>query len=250
MERAFIGIDLAWAPRNASGVAALGPGARGLAVRAAETRLDDDAIVEFVREQARETTVVMIDAPLVIPNLTGMRACDRETHRRFGRQQAGCYPANRENMGRYTGGVPRGESLCERLRALGFRWPPGALPRAPLGRGRWIFECYPHPAQVVLFRLATTLKYKKKRQGWRVARREFARYVDYVRRLRAPAIALPAALLRSLDVRGAVGKAYKQREDTLDAIFCAYLAALAAEPGRLEMLGEPDQGSIAVPIAR
>jgi predicted RNase H-like nuclease len=157
MQAAFIGIDLAWAPRNESGVAALEPAGGRLRVRAAETRTTDAAIAGFVAEHLAPTTVVMVDAPLVIPNAEGMRACDRLTHVRFGRQHAGCYPANRGNMGRYTGGVPRGEILGAELARLGFAWPPGELPPTPLGPGRWVFECYPHPAQVVLFGLDTTL---------------------------------------------------------------------------------------------
>ncbi len=244
---AFIGVDLAWAPRNPTGLAALTPGPDGLRVLAVETRTTDDEIVEFVRTHARKTTVVMVDAPLVIPNRTGARVCDRETHRRFGRQQAGAYPANRENMGRYAGGVPRGERLGLRLAALGFPWPPGDLPRGAPRPGRWLFECYPHPAQVRLFRLDVTLKYKRKRQGWPKARAEFGRYLGFMRGLRAPAIDFPRALERELSEPGAVGRAYKALEDKLDALFCAYLGALALE-GRLEMVGRAEEGSIVVPV--
>ena len=37
------------------------------------------------------------------------------------------------------------------LAGLGFPWPPTELPSPIPRRGRWLFECYPHPAQVVLF---------------------------------------------------------------------------------------------------
>lgn len=242
----YIGIDLAWAPQNPTGLAALASRGDGLEVRAVELRTTDEEIVDFVREHARATTVVMVDAPLVIRTRRRMRACDRLTHSLFGRQHAGAYPANRANMGRYTGGVPRGEALGEKLAELGFPWPPGALPAPPLGAGRWLFECYPHPAQVVLFGLPTVLKYKKKRQEWPVARAEFKRYLKLTRALRRPAIRFERRLLRELDVDGVVGRAYKAREDRLDAIFCAYLAALVPE-GRLELLGRPEAGSIAVP---
>jgi predicted RNase H-like nuclease len=56
-------------------------------------------------------------------------------------------------------------------------------------------------------------------------------------------ISFPAA---AFSARGLRGKPYKDREDRLDALLCAYLAALAAK-GRLEMLGRPDAGSIVVP---
>jgi len=240
----FIGIDLAWAPKHPSGLAVLEPRGPRLHVQALETRLGDEEIVSFVRGHLSPLTIVLVDAPLVIPNLTGMRACDRETHHRFGRRQAGAYPANRGNMGRYNGGTPRGAALLARLVALGFK--AGPLPDPHVGRGLYLFECYPHPAQVVLFGLPVTLKYKLKRQGYGVARREFRRYLGLVRALRAPELALDRELLQSLDVARAVGRAYKDCEDRLDALFCAYLAALVPQ-GRLEMLGTPEEGSIVVP---
>jgi len=246
VDACYIGIDLAWSSRNPSGLAALVPAGPDLGIRALEVGETDDEIVSFVSEHLARLTVVMVDAPLVIPNRRGMRECDRLTHVHFGRQQAGCYPANRVNMGRYTGGVPRGERLGRRFERLGFPWPLRGLPRAGVRGGRWLFECYPHPAQVRLFPRERVHKNTPPRQPWGMARAEFRRYLDLVRALRRPRIRLPAGLLRELDVARAVGRGYKRREDLLDAIFCAYLAALVPR-GALEMLGEPERGSIVVP---
>ncbi|OGF11797.1 MAG: hypothetical protein A2W00_15030 [Candidatus Eisenbacteria bacterium RBG_16_71_46] len=249
MKHAFIGIDLAWSPRHGSGLAVLRPGRAGLSVAALETRVEVGEIVAFVREHALASTVVMVDAPLVVPNRTGMRDCDRETHRRFGARQAGAYPVNRVLLARYNRGRPRGEELAEALVSCGFEAEPDALPAPPLHKGRWLFECYPHPAQVVLFRLARTLKYKRKRQGRARASAEFRRFLGLVGGLRGPAIALTPGVLRTVDATRAVGREYKRREDMLDALFCAYLAALVPA-GRLEMLGTPRTGSIVVPRQR
>ncbi len=242
----FVGIDLAWAPRHPTGLAALVPGARGLEVAACEARVTDGEILAFVGERLADTTVVMVDAPLVVPNAGGMRPCDRLTHVRFGRQHAGAYPANRANMGRWNGGRPRGEALREGLALLGFS--AGLLPSPPVAPGRYLFECYPHPAHIRLFGLRRVLKYKVKRQGYPLARREFARYLECLMGLREPRLRLAPDLAASLDVRRAVGRAYKEREDRLDALFCAYLAALVPL-GRLEMLGAPEEGSIVVPLS-
>jgi predicted RNase H-like nuclease len=244
----FIGIDLAWAPRNPTGVAALLPEGDRLKVAAAGACKSDEEITDFVREHMTRNVVVMIDAPLVLPNQTGMRPCDRLTHRLFGRQHAGAYPANRANMGRYNGGVPRGEALGLLLhRRLDFAWPPPDVREVAGRQGRFVFECYPHPAQVVLFGLDRTLKYKRKRQGLAAARAEFTRYLAFMRRkLRSPRIDFERRLVRELDVSEAKGRAYKEREDQLDAIFCAYLAALVPR-GRMEGIGDPREGSIAVP---
>lgn len=240
----YVGLDLAWSPRNPSGVAALVEERRGLAVAACELAGDDDAIVAFVARHAAPEMVVMVDAPLRVPNLTGMRECDRETHRRFGRFQAGAYPANRRTMGRYLDGVIRGEALLGRLAALGVR----EAPLAEAGVGRSVYECYPHPAQVVLFGLDRVLKYKKKAQPWAEARRELARLLAAMTALERPRLLLPPALARTLAPGRAVGRAYKAREDRLDGLFCAYLAALAPR-GRLEMLGSLAEGHIVVPRA-
>ncbi len=244
----FIGIDLAWAPRNPTGVAALLPRGDRLKVVATGACDSDAEIAAFIREHMARQVIVMIDAPLVLPNRTGMRPCDRLTHRLFGRQHAGAYPANRENMGRYNGGVPRGEALGLLLhRQLGFRWPPPGVREAVGRQGRFVFECYPHPAQVVLFGLDRALKYKRKRQGLAAARAEFARYLVFMQeRLRSPRIEFGRRLLRELDVSEARGRDYKDREDRLDAIFCAYLAALVPR-ARMECIGEPSEGSIVVP---
>ncbi len=243
----FIGIDLAWSPRNSTGVAALRLVGDRLNVAASGVRQTNEEIVDFIREHIAPTTIVMIDAPLVVPNETGMRPCDRLMTSHFWRQHAGAYPANRNILGRYNKGVPRGKELglvlCSQL---GFAWPPPDVRKIAGQRGRFVFECYPHPAQVILFGLARTLKYKHKKQGWTVARAEFSRYVGYMRALCSPRIELEDSLLRDLDVSEARGRAYKEREDRLDAIFCAYLSALVTE-GRMDCLGDPHEGSIVLP---
>jgi len=243
----FVGIDLAWSPRNNSGVAALTSDGETLQVTESGLRRTDDEIVAFVDEHIAALTIIMVDAPLVVPNMVGMRHCDRLTHQHFGRYQAGAYPANRENMGRYNGGVPRGEALGLLLqKKLRCSWPPPDVRMVAGEVGRYVFEVYPHPAQVILFGLERSLKYKRKRQGIGVAREEFRRYIDLMAKLPSPRIAFEADLLHGLDVAHLHGRAYKEREDRLDALFCAYLAALVPL-GRMTCLGEPCDGSIVLP---
>jgi predicted RNase H-like nuclease len=238
----FVGIDLAWSPRNATGVAALAPTPAGLAVAACGLAGTDAEIVAFVRAHLGTATVVMVDAPLRVPNETGRRACEDAVARAFGRFEASPHASNRSLFARYGG--PRGERLVAALGAAGVR--EGELAEA--GQGHLAFECYPHPAHVRLFGLARTLKYKKKRQSWDEARAAFAALVAHLRALRDPALLLPPALLDELDVTGRVGRGYKAREDRVDAICCAYLGALAAL-GRMEMLGSVAAGHIVVPRA-
>jgi predicted RNase H-like nuclease len=190
----------------------------------------------------------MVDAPLFVPNASQMRECDRETHRRYGRFQAGAYPANRTNLSRYYGDRPRGEALRERLMRYGFPAAACSLP-PPAVATRLVFECYPHPAHIVLFGLRLTLKYKKKRQTWDQARSEFRRYLRLMRGLEDPRLDLRQDLLRELDPGDDVGKRYKEKEDRLDAIFGAYLSALVPT-GWVEMIGQPEDGGMVVPLPR
>ena len=246
----FIGIDLAWSDRNATGIAVLRSGARGLLVRQVGLAHTLDEIVAVVHEHASACMVVMVDAPLVVPNLSGRRPCEAALAEVSHAQHAAPYPGNRRLLGaRQPGGQPRGEALGERLAAIGFAWPPRALVAGVPGGARLVHECYPHPAHVRLFALAQTFKYKRKQgRAWPELRREFARYCDALRALRKPAIAWTAALERTFDVRQAKGRAYKHAEDQLDALCCAYLAALLPS-GRLEAFGEPASGMIVVPRA-
>lgn len=185
----------------------------------------------------------MIDAPLVVNNETGMRECDRQMHREFGSREAGCFPANRAILARYNGGTPRGEQVVKAC--LGSS--PSELPAAFANPGLWLFECYPHAAQVMLFGLDRTLKYKRKHQGLAIARAEFARYLGFMRALQSPQLALDDATAGRLDVSTAIGRDYKRREDMLDAICCAYLGAVALQ-GKLRMIGDLASGGIVVPI--
>jgi predicted RNase H-like nuclease len=243
VDTVFLGIDLAWSPRHASGVAALVPVPErdALAVRACALVQGDDELLGFVQTHLAATMVIMVDAPLRVPNATGRRTCEALVAQRFGRAEAGAHPSNRARLEATCGGV-RGERLAAALGAFGVR--EAGLDAA--GRGRTIFECYPHPAHVVLFGLTRTLKYKKKRQPWDVARAALAEYLARMGSLAAPTIELPASLAEALAPGDSVGRAYKSREDRLDAIFCAYLAALAPR-GRLEMLGSVEEGHIVVP---
>ncbi|HEX5634655.1 MAG TPA: DUF429 domain-containing protein [Gemmatimonadales bacterium] len=236
----FIGIDLAWSPRNASGVAALAPADGGLAVLACDRVVSDDAIAAFVAAHRGTGTVVMVDAPLRVPNEAGNRACERELNRAFARFQAGAHPSNRRNQLR--DGVIRGEALARRLAALGVR----EATLAEAGRGHTMYECYPHAAHVVLFGLARTLKYKKERQPWAEAHAAFETLLAHLQALAEPRLVLDAALLAALAPAGSRGQGYKAREDRADAILCAYLGALAVL-GRMEMLGTVEEGHIVVP---
>lgn len=221
----FVGIDLAWSKKHPSGLAALdydpNTGVALLLQLPTQTILTDDQIIAFVHQAVDNdpTTIVAIDAPLAVPNVTGRREAETQLNRAFQQFEAGAHPANRKQLSAYNDGEVRGEVIVQRLAELGISHTPEIVPRHP---SRQTFEVYPHPAMVVLFGLSRTLKYK--RGSKRIE--AFREYQKYLRGLQAvvPFLHLPEDLnLLSetrLQQRGAKLKAY---EDQLDAVLCAYI---------------------------
>lgn len=224
----FLGIDLAWSPRNPSGAAVLG--ADGRLLEATGGVGDDGEILALVERALPrgEPGLVAIDAPLAVPNESGGRPCDREVAAVFGQFQAGPYPANRRTLARY-GGL-RGEAIRQRLESLGFRHSPDVARQRSV---RQVVEVFPHPATVALFSLEKTLKYKA-RQGrgyperWQALNRLW-------QHLSSLAVAEPplhlTPELKSIEIEGLRGKAFKKVEDLLDAVVCAYSALYAWHHG-------------------
>ncbi|MBP0042657.1 MAG: DUF429 domain-containing protein [Roseofilum sp. SBFL] len=170
----FLGIDLGWRS-GATGLCCLEWGAGQLHLLDLTTEIDLERILAWIDRQVPSETpgLIAVDAPTLIPNLTGMRLCDRLTHRYFGKYDAGCYPANQQRpFAERTTGF--GESLTTR----GFSHAPEIMPQTP---GRYQIEVYPHPAIVNLFGLERILKYKKGRVGDR--RLELSKLREFIRRM-------------------------------------------------------------------
>ncbi len=250
----FIGIDLAWSPRNPSGAAVLSSSGRLL--EATGGLRGDDEILDLVERVTSPGVpgLIAIDAPLAVPNETGSRPCDREVATVFGSFQAGPYPANRRALARY-GGL-RGEAIRQRLDLLGFDHCPD-IPRQQAIRQ--VVEVFPHPATVALFNLKKTLKYKS-RPG-----RDYGQRWQALSELRdhlcCLAVAEPplhlTAELAAMELAGLRGRRFKEAEDLLDAIVCAYSALYAwhhgphgyAVYGGFATGGSEEAGHILVPMA-
>ena len=90
----FLGIDLGWTS-GASGLCCLvwSNGSLHLLDLSLKQAITD--IHKWVDKWASSTepAMVAVDAPTLIPNLTGMRLPDKLTHKHFDRYHAGCYPA-------------------------------------------------------------------------------------------------------------------------------------------------------------
>ena len=251
----FLGLDLAWGRKNTSGgcvISCPASASRAVVREYVETLGDDDEILEWVSrwndsDEAREDGLLLgVDAPLLVPNLTGKRPCETELGKRFARFQAGAHPANRTIFG----GDVRGERLVSRLAETGIAHDP-YLP-APRQTGmRQMMEVFPHPAHVVLFGLAKTLKYKPKPK--RTYESRWAAMNDYSRLLRSltqfdPPLDLPEGWPPT-DVSGLIGGKLKQLEDGLDALSCAYIVLWYWRhgPAGAEVIGDMTAGYVVIP---
>ncbi len=241
----FLGIDLGW-QRKPSGLAALEMPSSGrgtLRLLNLDRRTDEMDILQWVEQVAGESDAIIgVDAPLVIPNATGTRECDKLMHRHYGKFHAGAYPANLGlPFAAYTTG------FSGKLEAMGFRHVAALGPHAP---GRWQFEAFPHASYVQLFGLDRIIQYKRK------AGRSVAFCVGELNRLRSlmlerlpqlkPRLAIAPCELPEVPN---VGAALKEVEDQLDAVVCAYVAAWYWYWGtaRTNVHGSAEDGYIVVP---
>ncbi len=251
MHTTYIGLDVAWSARNATGAATLRGGPDGAALVDAPVLLGGiDAIGAYVLAQAGSgPAIVAVDAPLWVPNATGQRAAEAELNATFRRYEAGAHPANRGLLARGEGGAVRGELLVALLAEHGFT-PAAGISAG--GAGRLITEVYPHPAMVALFNLERTLKYKLKPGRSEVVR--LAGWAAYQAGLRGLATADPplhgAPAVLNVDVSSLRGAALKRYEDRVDALFCAYIALYAHRWGaaRCRTFGDLETGWILTPV--
>ncbi len=244
-----IGIDLAWSPRNPTGLAvAEKRGSRWTLLEAGSDVTANREIVDALSVRVRDRpAIVAIDAPLVVPYETRGRDGDRLITRMFGPYDAGVYPATRFYLGRYGG--KRIWDLVDELKAAGFRHDCRVTPGKPV---RQFFETYPHAATVALFGLRKTLKYKpRKGRGYEVrlrAFRELERHLRGLSRSRPAMTGIDPFVER--DLRGLRGRRLKAYEDRLDAILCAYIAAYYWTWGtqRNAVVGSLEGGYIVTPM--
>lgn len=232
----FLGIDFGW-ENKASGVAALEWNGSSLHLISFDRLSDPERIITWVQAHAGEDAVIGIDAPIVIPNATGMRPADKLAHVHYGKYHAGSYPTSRARSywERTTG-------LSAELAHLGFVHGDRMPARAS---GRYQIEVHPHAATVQLYGLDRIIKYKRGTLAARVAGLATLRGLMTER---LPHLT-PRLALKSLPPVPAVGPQLKALEDQLDAITCAYVAAHWWYWGTEfnDVLGDSESGYIIVP---
>lgn len=247
-DRRLIGLDLAWSKRNGTGCVELVERGGRLTLTRLDLLYSIDEIVTWIKPEMGDW-VVAIDAPLVVCNKTGSREAEKQVGRRWGKFQAFAHSTNWDILDRYGPGYHQGGKLLGRLAGCG-----GKLVECPtdVGSSRLVFETYPHPAMIELFWLDLIIKYKKGSVAkQRAGQQQLAEAIRkcFCGKDADPQLE-PSAKLRKLlfeprpDLKG---KTLKHREDRLDAVVCAYVAAWVAAGKPWSGLGDVGKGVIVVP---
>ena len=249
-----IGVDLAWGEgtsrRVANETGVLAVELDGTVVDAGWT-CGLPETVEWIERRSSADTLMMVDAPLVVMNASGQRICETQVGQRYGRWKVS---ANSTNLN-----SPRlaGVSLREALATSEWQYTSGIGGLRPTG-GRHLAEVYPYTTLVG----APELGYDRERPIYKrrpksVPVGEFralraANCNELVRRLGSLVDADPPIDLRSNDVTAALlaerspleDKAYKHREDLIDAVLCAWTGLLWLAHGltRCQVLGSDGPG--------
>lgn len=229
----FVGIDLAWGTRARTGVAVADNAGQLIHSGVVST---NDEILTWIRARAGRVVVAAVDAPLIVPNESGQRACETAISRAFWRYKIGAHSSNRSRPGFDP---PRAWTI-----ASGLGWSMDPDHHGDVDDPVCI-EVYPHPAMVGLFGLAERIRYKSGPS--RAA--GFAQLVDHlagIEQLRLPQHPRWAELTRIIATPqpGDLDRV----EDELDAILCAHLAWLwHHRPGTLSVYGSLQDGYIVSP---
>lgn len=244
----YLGVDLAWgegtAARRANETGLTMLDATGTVLEAGWAR-GIDAVAAWLIEVARPGDVIAIDAPLIVVNETGMRECEREVGRRYGRWKVA---ANASSLNlAWLGGV----TLRVALEAAGFCYTDGSHP--PAADAIEFFECYPYTTLVGAPEFGYDVerpRYKRLALALPTHERRAFRALEcdeLVRRMSTLTTADPPLDLRSHPMTSALltspsplnDATYKHREDLLDAVLCAWTAALWDRCGlaRCQILG-------------
>ncbi len=237
-----MGLDLAWAPRNSSGGAVMEPVEDGVVrlVSSSHLRSHEDVLGWIARNRGRQGALMAVNAPIIVENSSGRRACDDQLNQHFSR-----YQIDDHHVNIVSAGHPR--TMGRAMMRMGFDPDPQA-------DGDRVFETFTQPAQVLMFDLERPVRLKHGPIG---ARKDaVARYRELiVTRMPDAWPALKSSpALRSLlerDLGGLNGTRLGELEDKLEALLCAYISAFLdmRGPEACAFLGDLYEGYILLPTS-
>ncbi|WP_298633598.1 DUF429 domain-containing protein [uncultured Umboniibacter sp.] len=208
----LVGADLAWRLERNNSALSLVEAQQGVLY----LRSVVPAIVGASEVLARiidwQPSGIAIDAPLVVNNDQGMRACEQALNQVYRAKYAGCHPTN---LTLY----PQREIslLSEQLQRQGYHH---------LVTDYWQIECYPHPALIEWFQLDLRIAYKRgsvdqRKEGQR-------RLVKFLRQWIAKGKLIVDESVEYLfepsRIASLRGNSLKVNEDALDAVICGLIA--------------------------
>lgn len=245
MSTTYIGVDLAWkSEKNNTGIVVLCGDAYSASIfDVSEPIFGVASVVKHVLNFASKRTIVAVDAPLIIVNQVGQRSCEKAVGNRYGDRDASCHSSNLQ-------AYPDASSMrfASALREAGFQH---GIEANATNAERTLIEVYPHAGMVALLDLPKILKYKK---GTLKAKRfGLQSLCDHICRLNGATPALEKNPKFDQLVYGNVdamrGREMKRHEDSLDALFAAYLALYLDAKGfeGCEIFGSLEEGYIVNP---
>jgi predicted RNase H-like nuclease len=237
----FLGVDLAWRESradlaaNETGVAVLD--ANGKVLDAGWAHGLDETVASVLSAAGDEPALLFVDAPLVVDNPAGQRSCETQVGRRYGAWHVSANSTNTAS--------PRmaGVALRKRLQHERWRYDDGLS--GPPTTGQSFSECYPYTTLVGAVEFGYDIerpRYKRKprqvpAQQWRPQRA--ATCDQLISRMGRLDTADPPLHIDSHPLTKALldepspinDRAYKHREDLIDALLCAWTAAFWARHG-------------------
>lgn len=237
----YVGVDLAWGLRHRTGMAVLDESGRLIDIAEA---VGDGDLLAWLAVHTHGPCLVAFDAPLVVTNETGRRACEAQLGRHFARYHAGAHPTSRAKAEFADGG--RAYRLALEL----------GLDVSDAAARRRAIEVYPHPAIVMLFGLDRVLPYKHKPgRDLPDLKAALLRLTGLLEGLetRHPPLHLAASAQWTALVDAVHGARRKSElravEDRVDAVLCAYIARYAdARPAAVRTFGDVARGTILIPV--
>jgi predicted RNase H-like nuclease len=236
----YMGLDLGWTQRDSSGGVVLEPVEGGVRVVSHDSmRAHEDTLRWITRNRTRGgTALLVINAPIIVENLSGARPCDKQLAEHFSRFRIDEYANN-------TVSASHPRTFCRGLMRMGF--DPN-----PAGEGDRIMETHTQSAQIQLFGIDRPIRMKSGPIGARkegVARlRELIAerlYTTTPRLLPSPELdQLMTAHLPDLN-----GTRLGELEERIEALICAYVAAWVGQcgPEACAFLGDIERGYILLP---
>lgn len=239
----YLGLDLAWAPRNSSGGAVLEatPDGGVVVLSTVSLRAHEDILSWIARSRGRAGAIVAVNAPVIVENSSGRRPCDALLQQHFGMHHLDEYQVNTVNATH-----PR--TIGRALMRMGFDPNPSA-------EGDRIVETCNQAAQILLFELDRPIRTKVGPVG---ARKEaVTRFREALSNMLGDAEPplLPSGALNTLmeaDLASSNGSRVGELEEQLEAVLTAYAAAYLhlRGPESCAFLGDLRDGYILVPTTR